>query len=141
MSRKSQSLGQAFERRIIDEAKRLPVWIKIPTARTIDGRPAGKTWLDFFGIAPDGRAITADAKWIGQKATLPKSTLTHAQQAWMEQAYQAQGLVGALVGAVLDGRPQVCVVPWATLREASSVPLSASEDWVSTLLELPRCPR
>jgi hypothetical protein len=71
-------------------------------------------WLDFFGIAPGGRAVTGDAKWVGARRHVTASLLKPSQRAHADLALEAGALVLVLVGGLWGS---ACVL-WSQLREA-----------------------
>ena len=118
MARASQILGAAFEQHIQRTAT-LPVWVKVPTARTRTGKAqAGSIWLDYFGATSRGRFVTADAKWCPDGRVV-KSVLSSKQQGHADAALAAHALVYVLAGFMDGDEVQVALVPWRVLRERS----------------------
>lgn len=118
MARASQILGQALETHL-QRTNTLPVWIKIPTARTRAGKAqAGGTWLDYVGATSRGRMVTADAKWCPD-GVVSRSVMSKRQQGWADAALACGALVYVLAGRMVGADVEVALVPWSVLRERS----------------------
>ena len=127
MSRSSERMGRAFEKRINAQLDAFPVLFKVPTARTVRGRPTARTWLDYAGCTDSGRFLTFDAKWIGAKERVQRSVLAKHQREWADAALEVGAHVYVYVGAFYDGSVREHAVPWAELREVGSVALPPFE--------------
>lgn len=136
MARKSQLLGQVFEKSIESAVRNTGLMlIKIDPVKV--GRHNVKSkWLDYLGWL-DGRTFTFDAKWIGDENTFQRSRLSKVQQGYLDEAHATGALSFVLVGYVMEGRPAKACIPWSAMPQRGSVPVRdyIVDDWTNWVME------
>lgn len=140
MGKSSQLLGKSFELSIERACSNVDglTLIKVdPHAQR--GRAVKSKWLDYIGWV-DGRALTFDAKWIGNESRFKRSVLSKIQQQYLDRAQTTGALSFILVGYIAEVLPVQACIPWSDMPARGSVELEPYRvdcwiDWVKEALK------